>query len=95
MTGYFRSSVLDLGKVQLGVIVNGRFELKEGVGKIRKCDGGCTCGGRPRISFDIDDDGFAFHVRATMVGGKRDIVRVITAQMMDGGRQILYVKYKV
>lgn len=93
--GYFKSSVCDLGEVVKGDIVGGDFMLKEGSVGIRKCDGGCTCGGRPRMTFIVDSIGFRFSVKCVEINGKKDVTRIVTVDMRDGGRQIVYVKYKV
>ncbi|MBQ1668375.1 MAG: hypothetical protein II063_10410 [Prevotella sp.] len=90
----FKSSVCDCGNVNVGGAVNGEFVLncdKE----IRKCDGGCTCGGKPRITFTLGEGGFSFNTVAKVINGKREVTRVVTVSFSDRSSQIVYIKYRI
>lgn len=93
MESRFVKAVVDCGSVMRGGAVEGVFMAKPGV-EVLKADGGCTCGGRPRVRFEIDGDVVRFSTVAKEINGKRVVMRPVTV----GGRgwkQVLYIKYEV
>lgn len=92
--GYFANPVVDCGEVAAGSHVSGRFMLNC-VKKIVECDSGCTCGGKPKVECRWDDDGFVFSTVANVIGGEKDVVRMVNVKFEDRDSQIVYVKYRV
>lgn len=92
----FVSNLVVLGKVVIGQVLAGRFDLtSDGLKKgIRKIDTGCTCGGKSRISVTKDNNGFSFRsVPSRRDAGKKGVVRNIVVEMNDRTRVIVGFKY--
>ena len=94
MSGFFKRTVVDCGNVRQGDAVKGFFECLEGF-VVKKADGGCTCGGRPMVNFEISGAKLSFVTESKMVNGNRNVERPITVTMGNGARQVLYIKYNV
>lgn len=94
MKGYFRATVADCGKVVKGTVVRCRYEVLDGA-VVKKADGGCSCGGRPKVYWSCDGGVLELWTKAVVLNGKKDIGRPVTVTMGDGGKQVLYIKYSV
>lgn len=94
MTGSrFIGSVCACGSVRRGGAVEGKFVAKPGV-EVLYASGGCTCGGRPRVRFEIDGGVVRFSTVAKEINGKRVVMRPVTVGG-NGWKQVLYIKYEV
>lgn len=97
MNSYVERGVIDLGKVRGGSDIEARYVLTEGGIKegIRKVDVGCTCGGKPRISYEVIGGEVVVRTKAKVLGGRRAVVRSFVIEMGNNIRQVLSFKYEV
>lgn len=95
MNSRFVKTSLDLGSVVVGAAINGDFVLTDKSMVIKKMDGGCTCGGKPRISCMRTENGFHFSTIAKRIGSGGTIIRNIIVDFNDGNRQIVSFRYSL
>ncbi len=94
MTGSrFFGGVCVCGRVRRGGAVKGEFVAKPGV-EVLYASGGCTCGGRPKVVFEIEGQHVRFSTVAKEINGRKVVMRPVTV-VGRGWKQVLYIKYEV